>query len=35
MTTYPLEKAVDVYRRLAAGEVTGRAVVVPNPEYTG
>jgi propanol-preferring alcohol dehydrogenase len=35
MTTYPLEEAVDVYRRLAAGEVTGRAVVVPNPEYTG
>jgi alcohol dehydrogenase, propanol-preferring len=35
VTTYPLEEAVDVYRRLAAGEVEGRAVVVPNESYTG
>ncbi len=35
VTTYPLEDAVDVYRRLAAGEVEGRAVVVPSERYTG
>jgi alcohol dehydrogenase, propanol-preferring len=35
VTTYPLEEAVEVYRRLAAGEVEGRAVVTPNEGYTG
>jgi len=35
VTTYPLDKAVDVYRRLAAGEISGRAVVVPATAYTG
>jgi propanol-preferring alcohol dehydrogenase len=35
VTTHPLEEAVDVYRRLAAGEVEGRAVVTPNEGYTG
>ncbi len=28
-TAYPLERAIDAYRALAAGEVLGRAVVVP------
>jgi len=35
VTTYPLDEAVDVYRRLAAGEISGRAVVVPATAYTG
>lgn len=30
ITTFPLDEAADAYRRLAAGEVTGRAVIVPN-----
>jgi alcohol dehydrogenase, propanol-preferring len=29
VTTFPLEEAIDVYRRLLAGELTGRAVIVP------
>lgn len=29
LTTYPLERAVDAYRDLAAGRLEGRAVVVP------
>jgi alcohol dehydrogenase, propanol-preferring len=29
-TTYPLEQAVEVYRALAAGEIVGRAVMVPS-----
>jgi propanol-preferring alcohol dehydrogenase len=28
-TIYPLEQALDGYRALAAGEVVGRAVMVP------
>ena len=32
---YPLGEAVDVYRRLAGGEINGRAVVVPAASYTG
>jgi D-arabinose 1-dehydrogenase-like Zn-dependent alcohol dehydrogenase len=28
-TTYPLEQAAEAYRLLEAGEITGRAVVVP------
>ena len=35
ITTYRLEESVEVYRRLAAGEVEGRAVVVPHEGYTG
>ncbi|QNN55082.1 NAD(P)-dependent alcohol dehydrogenase [Nocardioides mesophilus] len=31
-TTFDLDDAVDVYARLAAGEITGRAVVVPARE---
>jgi len=30
-TTFPLEQAAEAYRRLEAGEITGRAVVVPAP----
>ncbi|NHC15542.1 NAD(P)-dependent alcohol dehydrogenase [Motilibacter deserti] len=30
ITTYPLDEAPEAYRKLAAGEVAGRAVVVPN-----
>lgn len=30
-TTYPLADAVDIYQRLRAGTVTGRAVLVPPP----
>ena len=29
VTAFPLEEAIDVYRRLFAGELTGRAVIVP------
>jgi propanol-preferring alcohol dehydrogenase len=29
-TTYPLEKALDVYEQLRAGAIRGRAVIVPN-----
>jgi alcohol dehydrogenase, propanol-preferring len=29
VTTFPLEEAIDVYRQLLAGELTGRAVIVP------
>jgi alcohol dehydrogenase, propanol-preferring len=29
VATFPLEEAIDVYRRLLAGELTGRAVIVP------
>lgn len=29
-TTYPLERALDAYRALAAGQVVGRAVIIPN-----
>jgi propanol-preferring alcohol dehydrogenase len=29
-TTYPLERALDAYRALAAGEVVGRAVILPS-----
>lgn len=28
-TTFPLEEALEAYRRLEAGDVVGRAVVVP------
>jgi propanol-preferring alcohol dehydrogenase len=28
-TTFPLAEAADVYTRLKAGEITGRAVLVP------
>ncbi|POM23554.1 Alcohol dehydrogenase [Actinomadura rubteroloni] len=28
-TTFPLDRAVEAYRRLAAGDLTGRAVIVP------
>jgi alcohol dehydrogenase, propanol-preferring len=31
-TTYPLDQAIDAYRALAAGEVIGRAVIVPATE---
>jgi len=31
VTTFPLDEAAEAYRRLRAGEVTGRAVIVPNP----
>ncbi|HVS68595.1 MAG TPA: NAD(P)-dependent alcohol dehydrogenase [Mycobacteriales bacterium] len=30
VTTFPLSAGADVYRRLAAGEINGRAVVVPD-----
>lgn len=30
INTYPLDRALDAYRDLAAGRVTGRAVIVPN-----
>ncbi|MFD2418349.1 NAD(P)-dependent alcohol dehydrogenase [Amycolatopsis pigmentata] len=30
VTTFPLERAMDAYRQLEAGELVGRAVVVPN-----
>ncbi len=33
--TYSLEDASDAYRRLRAGEVAGRAVVVPSTSYAG
>ncbi len=33
--TFPLEHAVEVYQRLAAGEVDGRAVIVPHESYSG
>jgi alcohol dehydrogenase, propanol-preferring len=29
INTYPLDRALDAYRALAAGEVAGRAVVIP------
>jgi alcohol dehydrogenase, propanol-preferring len=29
VTTFPLDEAADAYRRLLAGELTGRAVIVP------
>lgn len=29
-TDFPLEQAVDVYRRLKAGEISGRAVLIPH-----
>lgn len=32
VTTFSLEQSPDAYRALAAGEVTGRAVVIPNLE---
>ncbi|MDX6744338.1 NAD(P)-dependent alcohol dehydrogenase [Actinocorallia sp. A-T 12471] len=32
ITTFPLEDAVAAYRRLAAGELTGRAVIVPSAD---
>jgi propanol-preferring alcohol dehydrogenase len=35
VTQFPLEDAVDVYRRLAAGSIAGRAVIVPASEYGG
>lgn len=31
VTSYPLERAPEAYRALAAGEVSGRAVIIPNP----
>jgi propanol-preferring alcohol dehydrogenase len=34
-TIYPLEDAVSAYKDLAHGEVTGRAVIVPNDTFTG
>ncbi|HET6503157.1 MAG TPA: NAD(P)-dependent alcohol dehydrogenase [Amycolatopsis sp.] len=30
ITTFPLEHAMDAYRRLEAGDLVGRAVIVPN-----
>ncbi|MGZ4442432.1 MAG: NAD(P)-dependent alcohol dehydrogenase [Nocardioidaceae bacterium] len=35
VSTFRLEDAVDTYRRLAAGSIAGRAVVVPAHEYAG
>jgi len=29
-TRFPLDEAPEAYRRLAAGELTGRAVIMPN-----
>ena len=34
ITTFPLDEAPQVYAGLAAGEITGRAVVVPWVDYT-
>ena len=34
ITTFPLDEAPEVYAGLAAGDITGRAVVVPSAEYT-
>jgi propanol-preferring alcohol dehydrogenase len=34
ISTFPLEKGAQVYAGLAAGDITGRAVVVPSAEYT-
>ena len=34
ISTFPLEKGPQVYAGLAAGDITGRAVVVPSAEYT-
>jgi propanol-preferring alcohol dehydrogenase len=34
VTTFPLEEAVAAYKQLAAGELAGRAVVVPFAAYT-
>jgi len=34
-TTFGLDEAVEVYKLLAAGEINGRAVVVPATSYTG
>jgi alcohol dehydrogenase, propanol-preferring len=34
LTTFPLKEALSAYAALAAGELTGRAVIVPNSEYT-
>jgi propanol-preferring alcohol dehydrogenase len=31
INTYPLDRALDAYRALAAGQVEGRAVIIPNP----
>lgn len=31
VTSYSLEEAPEAYRALAAGEITGRAVIIPNP----
>ena len=33
ITTFPLDEAPEVYAGLAAGDVTGRAVVVPSHDY--
>ena len=33
VTTFPLEDAAAVYARLAAGDISGRAVVVPFTDY--
>ena len=30
INTYPLHRALDAYRDLAAGRVTGRAVIIPD-----
>ena len=30
VTTYPLDEALDAYRLLVDGEISGRAVVVPH-----
>ncbi len=35
ITRFSLEQAPEAYRKLAAGEVEGRAVIVPNERYTG
>lgn len=35
ITPFPLEQGPEVYRRLAAGEVDGRAVVQPSTAYAG
>ena len=30
VTTFPLERAAEAYRALAAGDISGRAVIIPN-----
>lgn len=35
ITTFTLEEAAEAYRKLAAGEIDGRAVIVPSDSYQG